>query len=1086
MDTESTEFQRAEMEAILVTDSEEAFETLISDEMWNSEEKHLEAKSMFNLMKHKDPESLANNLIDFLCYSDNLDSPLRCAVLLCEFLSDQDDDIDWSTWGNLSEGTQSSIKHVLLSHMKIEESQSVILKLCDTVSKLAASLLPDNNWPGFFFNLAVVGNEPIFRWVTNMHSLFLSLLNDDTFNVELRMDALSAVTSLIQFIPNSNEKQRFQDLLPGMMRTLTLADASSNGEAARKTLESLLELAKYDPGFFRLQLVVVVGSILEIAEEEKLEQGTRYLAIEFLITLVETRKRAPGMMKRLPLFINRCFAMLLKLTLDTKDDPAWHTAETVYDETGATINYHVGMKCLNRFSAALGGNAVAHIAIEQISAYLAAPEWEKRHAALIALAHIAKGCLKVMIKNLEQVVDMVLNCFQDPHPRVRYAACYAIGQLLAEFSPHLQEQFHTQVLLALSAALDDFHSRVQACAMTALVDFGVPDKPETLIPYLDDFVNKLLVLMQNGKQLVQQEALRALASIAESVEGHFRTYYDTVMPHLKTVLRNTDLKSNLILRARAIKCISSVGLAGGKEKFRDDEKQVMEELMSLLGILQMKAVDPVTYYMLSACSNICKCLEQEFLPYMNVVMPFCIQCAQLKLDNKSIEKVKKRDVLEVKTKACNLLCYYADILKEDFYPWISQAVSIFVPLLDFYTREIRASAAKTMPILLRSAKLAVKKGIAKGESESSTKNLSDHIILSLLHAIHTEYVTETCAIMLDKLNDCLQICGPLLSESQVRSIVDEIKHAITKSSDRKQELTERAKTEDFDAEEAELLREAEIKQESVVFGNVGEILCTFIKSFKSSFLPFLDELSSYLLPMWAKEKTPSERCTSICIFDALMEECPEAALKYYDVCLPLVLDASNDEDPDVRQAALYGLGVWAEYDRTSFKHIVEEALSSINVVIMHKNALKPENVCAYDNAVSALGKICQFHGESIDSAQIIPAWLNCLPIKADLDDAKHVHELLCSMVERSDRELLGPNYEYLPKVISVFAEVLCSEKELATEETANRMIDALRHLQQTLPVVTMESAWSYILPREEMELKSIMSPEEDANFLPIQ
>ncbi|OIS98279.1 hypothetical protein A4A49_20448 [Nicotiana attenuata] len=1054
MDTESTEFQRAKMEAILATDSEEAFETLISDEIWNSEEKHLEAKSMFNLVKHKDPESLANNLIDFLCYSDNLDFPPRCAVLLCEFLiSDQDDDIDWSTWGNLSEGTQSSIKYVLLSHMKIEESQSIIIKLCDTVSKLSASLLRDNKWPNFFFDLAVAGNEPIFRWVTNMHSLFLSLLNDDTFNIELRMDALSAVISLIQFIPNSNEKQRFQDLLPGMMRTLTLADASSNGEAARKTLESLLELAKYDPGFFRLQLVVVVGSILEIAEEEKLEQGTRYLAIEFLITLVETRKRAPGMMKKLPLFINRCFAMLLKLTLDTKDDPAWHTVETVFDDTGATINYHVGMNCLKRFSAALGGNSVAHIAIEQISAYLAAPEWEKRHAALIALAHIAKGCLKVMIKNMEQVVDMVLNCFQDPHPRVRYAACYAIGQLLAEFSPHLQEQFYNQVLLALSAALDDFHSRVQACPMTALVDFGVPDKPETLIPYLDDFVNKLLVLIQNGKQIVQQEALRALAYIAESVEEHFRTYYDTVMPHLKTFLSNTYLKSNLILRARAIKCISSVGLAGGKEKFRDDEKQVMEELMSLLGILQMKAVDPVTYYTLSACSNICQCLEQEFLPYMNVVMPFCIQCAELKLDNKSIEKVKKRDVLEVKTKACNLLRNYADILKEDFYPWISQAVSIFVPLLDIYTHEIRASAAKTMPILLRSAKLAVKKGIAKGESESSTKNLSDHIIQSLLYAIHTEYVTETCAIMLDKLNDCLQICGPLLSESQIRSVVDEIKHVITKSSDRKPELTERAKTEDFDAEEAELLREAEIKQEDVVFGNVGEILCTFIKSLKSSFLPFLDELSSYLLPMWAKEKTPSERCTSICIFDALMEECPEAALKYYDVCLPLVLDASNDEDPDVRQAALYGLGIWR------------------NMVVLLSNTLL---------------KICQFHGEIIDSAQIIPAWLNCLPIKADLDDAKHVHELLCSMVERSDRELLGPNYECLPKVISVFAEVLCSEKVLATEETAIRMIDALRHLQQTLPVVTMESAWSYILPREEMELKSIMSPEEDANFLPIQ
>ncbi|KAF5807756.1 putative armadillo-like helical, importin beta family [Helianthus annuus] len=77
---------------------------------------------------------------------------------------------------------------------------------------------------------------------------------------------------------------------------------------------------------------------------------------------------------------------------------------------------------------------------------------------------------------------------------------------------------------------------------------------------------------------------------------------------------------------------------------------------------------------------------------------------------------------------------------------------------------------------------------------------------------------------------------------------------------------------------------------------------------------------------------------------------------------------------------------------------------------------------AYDNAVSALGKICQFYRDSIDSTHIIPAWLSCLPIKGDLIEAKVVHELLCSMVERSDMELLGPNNQYVPKIVLVFAE----------------------------------------------------------------
>nr|GFD60707.1 importin-5-like [Tanacetum cinerariifolium] len=41
--------------------------------------------------------------------------------------------------------------------------------------------------------------------------------------------------------------------------------------------------------------------------------------------------------------------------------------------------------------------------------------------------------------------------------------------------------------------------------------------------------------------------------------------------------------------------------------------------------------------------------------------------------------------------------------------------------------------------------------------------------------------------------------------------------------------------------------------------------------------------------------------------------------------------------------------------------------------IRHPNALHPDNVMAYDNAVSALGKVCHFHRDSIDSAQVIPA-----------------------------------------------------------------------------------------------------------------
>lgn len=62
-----------------------------------------------------------------------------------------------------------------------------------------------------------------------------------------------------------------------------------------------------------------------------------------------------------------------------------------------------------------------------------------------------------------------------------------------------------------------------------------------------------------------------------------------------------------------------------------------------------------------------------------------------------------------------------------------------------------------------------------------------------------------------------------LEEKQVRSIVDEIKQVITASSSRKHERAERAKEEDFDAEEREFLKE-ENEQEEELFDQVCSII----------------------------------------------------------------------------------------------------------------------------------------------------------------------------------------------------------------------------------------------------------------------
>ncbi|XP_074557446.1 uncharacterized protein LOC141813385 [Curcuma longa] len=1115
--------QQQQIAVILGSAESGPFESLIGQLMSASNEQRSHAESLFNVCRDLHPDALTLKLAAVLHSSPALDFRAMSAVLLRKLLTHRDSDAPF--WPRLSPSSQTSLKSLLLAVLHQEPDRSTAKKVADTISALAVSLLPESAWPDllpFLFHAVsasdasprlqesallvfsqiayVLADDASFigPHLATLHSLLLAALSHPS-DPDVRVAALSAAVNLVTSLESAADRNRLADLLPAMMRTLTESLNSGHEAAAQEALELLVELAGAEPRFLRRQIGDVVGAMMQIAEADGLEEGTRHLAIEFVITLAEARERAPGMMRKLPQFLSRLFAVLMKMLLDLEDDPAWHTAEVQDEDAGETSNYGVAQECLDRLAIAVGGNTIVPVASELLPAYLAAPEWQKHHAALIALAQIAEGCSKVMLKILEQVVTMVLSSFQDPHPRVRWAAINAIGQLSTDLGPDLQVQYHQRVLPALASAMDDFQNpRVQAHASSAVLNFCENCTPDILMPYLDGIVGKLLVLLQNGKQMVQEGALTALASVADSSQEQFQKYYDAVMPYLKVILMNATNKSNRMLRAKSMECISLVGMAVGKEKFRDDAKQVMEVLMALQGS-QMETDDPTTSYMLQAWARLCKCLGQDFLPYMNVVMPPLLQSAQLKpdvtitsagsdddiedSDDESVETITLGDkrigirtsVLEEKATACNMLCCYADELKEGFYPWIDQVAPTLVPLLKFYFHEeVRKAAVAAMPELLRSAKLAVEKGQAQGRDESYVKQLSDYIIPALVEALQKEPETEICASMLDSLNECMQLSGSLLSEDQVKSIVDQIKHVITASAARKKERAERTKAEDFDAEEEEILKE-ENEQEEEVFDQIGDCLGTLIKTFKASFLPFFDELSLYITPMLGKDKTPEERRIAICIFDDVAEQCQEAARRYYDTYLPFLLEACNDDNADVRQAAVYGVGVCAEFGGSVFRPLVGEALSSLNNVIGHPDALQSDNVMAYDNAVSALGKICQFHRDAIDAAKVVPAWLGCLPIKNDLIEAKIVHEQLCSMVERSDRDLLGPNNQQIPKLVAVFAEVLCGGKDLASEQTVNRIISLLRQIQQTLPPAVLASTWSTLQPQQQLALQSVLS-----------
>jgi HEAT repeat protein len=107
------------------------------------------------------------------------------------------------------------------------------------------------------------------------------------------------------------------------------------------------------------------------------------------------------------------------------------------------------------------------VVFDAIARLLGAPDWQSRHAALIAVTVVAEGFRERLVSNVSEVVGQLAPLFSDAHPRVRWAALNALGQLCMDLGPELQESAHAVTMSCLGPLLDDHSSRVSGARVIA-------------------------------------------------------------------------------------------------------------------------------------------------------------------------------------------------------------------------------------------------------------------------------------------------------------------------------------------------------------------------------------------------------------------------------------------------------------------------------------------------------------------------------------------------------------------------------------------------------------------------------------------
>ena len=132
---------------------------------------------------------------------------------------------------------------------------------------------------------------------------------------------LAALKAVCNFIPTVEDTNAFIDLLAPMVQVISSALTEGDEEKARSGCEHLIELVDLDPKFLRSQIAAIADLMLQICNTADLDDSTRQLGMEFLVSVAE---KSPGLARKMKL-VDQVFPMALNFMLTIEEDEEWES-----------------------------------------------------------------------------------------------------------------------------------------------------------------------------------------------------------------------------------------------------------------------------------------------------------------------------------------------------------------------------------------------------------------------------------------------------------------------------------------------------------------------------------------------------------------------------------------------------------------------------------------------------------------------------------------------------------------------------------------------------------------------------------------
>ncbi|CAN7081828.1 unnamed protein product [Brassica oleracea var. botrytis] len=939
-------------------------------------------------------------------------------------------------WAKLSPQMKQEVKQSLIESITVENSPPVRRASANVVSVVAKYAVPAGEWPDlltFLFQCSqsaqedhrevalilfsslteTIGNT--FRpYFADLQALLLKCMQDESSS-RVRIAALKAVGSFLEFTSDGDDVVKFRDFIPSILNVARKCIASGEEDVAILAFEIFDELIESPAPLLGDSVKSIVQFSLEVSCNQTLESSTRHQAIQ-IVSWLAKYKYTSLKKHKLVIPILQVMCPLLAESSDQEDDDD----DLATDRAAAEVIDTLAM------------NLPKHVfptVFEFSSMYSQSPDLKFREASVTALGVISEGCYDLIKEKLDIVLNIVLGALRDPEKMVRGAASFALGQFAEYLQPEILSHYQSFLPCVLSA-IEDTSEEVKEKSYYALAAF-CENMGEEIVAYLDPLMGKLMAALQNSPRNLQETCMSAIGSVAAAAEQAFHPYAGRVLESMKffMVLTNDE---DLRARARSTELVGIVAMSVGRKGMETILPPFIDAAISGFGL----EYSELREYTHGFFSNVAEILDDTFAQYLPRVMPLVF--ASCNLDDGSAVNIDESDdesvndfggvssddeahdeprirnisvrtgVLDEKAAATQALGLFALHTKSSFAPYLEESLKIMDKHSGYFHEDVRLQAVTGLKHILAAAHAIFQThNDGTGKANEILDTVMNIYIKTMAEDDDKEVVAQACLSIADIMKDY----GYIAIQNYLPPLVDATLLLLREKA-ACQQLEDESDDDDDDAGHDEVLMDA-----------VSDLLPAFAKCMGSHFEPVFASFFEPLMKFAKASRPPQDRTMVVASLAEVAQDMGAPIAAYVDRIMPLVLKELGSRHATNRRNAAFCVGELC-------KNGGETALKYFNDVLRGIYPLFGESetdLGVRDNAAGATARMIVVHPQLVPLNQVLPVLLKGLPLKEDQEESMAVYSCIYSLVLASNPQIVS----HVPDLVKIFGQVVESPVEKA-------------------------------------------------------